>query len=310
MVGDTPLLKLNGTRETSHFSMYAKLESCNPTGSAKDRPALGMVFDAIRSKAISKHTIIVESTSGNMGIALAHVCARFDLRFHAVVDWRTPDIALELLEAYGAEIDVVQRYECRENDHVRARIRRVQELLRSEPCAYWPNQYGNPWNPKSHYIGTMPEITRSLGAAPDYLFVPVSTCGTIMGCATWLRDHGCHTRVIAVDVIGSGIFAPSVGTRSIPGMGASGPPELLNSAFVDDFVRVTDNECVISCRELLDNEGLLMGGSSGAVMAAIHKHRAKIASGSRCVLIFPDAGDRYLKTIFDDEWAAGFLRRP
>jgi cysteine synthase A len=301
-VGNTPLLLLNRLMPAAGFHLYAKLEAINPGGSIKDRPALMILEDALRSGTVGPGTVVVESSSGNMGIGLAQACRYHELRFICVVDSRTSAQNLRVLRAYGAEIDMVTEPDPASGELLQARLHRVQALLDEIPGSFWPNQYANRQNPASHYHTTMREVAQELGGKVDVLFVATSTCGTIRGCAEFARDHGLSTRVAAVDVLGSLIFSDRPAKRLIPGLGAGMRPPLCDLSLIDEVVLVSDLECVVGCRRLVAREAILAGGSSGAVVAAVEKIRESIPAGANCVMILPDRGERYLDTLYNDDW--------
>lgn len=300
-IGNTPLVRLNRFVSDPKLTLYAKLESFNPGGSIKDRPALTILGEAFDAGLIRPGSVIVESSSGNMGIGLAQACLYHGLRFICVVDPKTTLQNLQMLRAYGAEVDYVAEPDPETGEFLPARINRVKALLAEIPGAFWPNQYANLSNPKSHYQ-TMGEIATALDGRVDYLFVATSTCGTIRGCAEYARDHGITTRIIAVDAYGSLIFGDVKAKRLLPGMGAGLRPPLCDVSLVDQCVHVTDLECVTGCRQLVGTEAILAGGSSGGVVAAVMKIKDQIPSGSVCVAILPDRGERYLDTVYSDDW--------
>ena len=307
-VGNTPLVRLRRVFGDIPFRLYAKLESLNPGGSMKDRPALWIIRDGIERGLIRPgHTVVVESSSGNMGIGLAQVCSYFGLRFICVIDPKTTDQNRRLLEVYGAEIDLVAEPDPVSGEYLQARINRVQSLLASYPSTFWPNQYANLLNPRAHRQ-TMVEILRALDGKLDYLFCATSTCGTLRGCAEYIREHGLATKLYAVDARGSVIFGgQEKQKRLIPGHGAAVRPDLFHEQLADGCVHVTDIECVVGCRRLVKSESILAGGSSGAVVMAIDHVRGEIPPGSNCVAILPDRGERYLDTIYCDAWVAAHL---
>jgi len=305
-VGNTPLVELKNFFRDSRFRLYAKLEGLNPGGSTKDRPAKSIIEHGIRAGRIGPGTVVIESSSGNMGIGLAQVCAIYKLRFICVVDPKTTAQNLSLLRVYGAEIDMVHEPDATTGEYLQARINRVRHLLDATPNSFWPNQYSNVNNPLAHRQ-TMREIMDEVGGEVDYLFCATSTCGTIRGCSELLRESGAKTRVIAVDAQGSVIFGGNSSKRLIPGHGAAVRPDLYRPGMVDDCIHVTDTDCVVGCRRLVQQEGILAGGSSGAVMMAVEYARELIAPGSICVVILPDRGERYLDTIYSDEWVESHL---
>ena len=300
-IGNTPLVELKNLFGDSHFRLFVKLEGGNPGGSTKDRPAKSIIDHGIESGLINPDTVIVESSSGNMGIGLAQVCTVYGLRFICVVDPKTTAQNLRLLKVYGAEIDQVTEPDPQTGEFLQARINRVKELLVSIENSFWPNQYSNVFNPMAHHR-TMDEIYTELDGRLDYLFCATSTCGTIRGCSEYLRARRAKTKVIAVDAKGSVIFGGVKAKRLIPGHGAAVRPDLFRPDMVDECVHVSDEDCIVGCRRLVRQEGILAGGSSGAVLMALDRIKHRIPAGSTCAAILPDRGERYLDTIYSDEW--------
>lgn len=300
-IGWTPLVSLKKAFKDAPFQLYAKLESLNPGGSMKDRPALSIIRDALARGVITRDTVVVESSSGNMGIGLAQVCAYYGLQFICVVDSKTTPANVRLLKAYGAEVDIVTEPDPTTHEYLQARLNRVQTLLHEIDDSFWPDQYSNAYNYISHYQ-TMEEIGRALGRLPDYLFCATSTCGSLRGCAEYVLAHKAQTKVIAVDAIGSVIFGGPKLPRLIPGHGAAVRPPLFQEGLATRYVHVSDLDCVVGCRLLLRHEALLAGGSSGAVFSAVGRLQEEIEPGAVCVMLLADRGERYLDTIFSDEW--------
>lgn len=300
-IGNTPLVRLRRVLKDSPFALYAKLESLNPGGSVKDRPAINIIKQAMKTGAIRPGTVVVESSSGNMGIGLAQACAYFGLRFICVVDPKATAQNICLLKLYGAEIDMVQKPDPLTGEYLQARINRVHELIDSTENSFWPNQYANVYNSLSHHQ-TMHEIATVLGGEVDFLFCATSTCGTMRGCAEYIKAHNLNTQLFAVDAIGSVIFGSEKKKRLIPGHGAGVIPGLFQEDLASNCIHVSDLDCVIGCRRLVRQEAILAGGSSGAALMAVERVMHLIPSGSTCVVIFPDRGERYLDTIYSDEW--------
>jgi len=301
-VGATPLVRLRKYFPHAHFDLLAKLESLNPSGSIKDRPAVRIMEHALRSGAVHAGTVVIESSSGNMGIGLAQSCRYYGLRFVCVVDPKTTEVNLRVMRAYGAEIDVVQEPDPESGEFLQARLKRVRTLLQEIAGSFWPNQYENAQNSDSHYQTTMHEIASALKGKVDYLFVPTSTCGTLRGCCDYIRDHGLPTRVIAVDAFGSLIFGSIQAKRMVPGLGAGLRPPLFDDSVLHDHVLVSDLDCIAGCRRLMASEAIFAGGSSGGVLAAVEAYGTRIPAGSSVVAILPDRGERYLDTLFSDVW--------
>lgn len=302
-IGNTPLVQLTQVIKGIPFQLYAKLEALNPGGSMKDRPAKNIIQRGIDTGMIRSGTVVVESSSGNMGIGLAQVCSYLGLRFICVVD---PKITLQnslLLKVYGAEIDLVTEPDRQTGEYLQARIDRVQELLTEHPDSFWPNQYANLYNAHAHRQ-TMREIVEELDGKLDYFFCATSTCGTLRGCSEYLREQHMKTKIYAVDAVGSVIFGGEKAKRLLPGHGAAVRPELYAEHLADHSIHVTDLDCVVGCRRLVRHESILAGGSAGAVLMAIEKVKDEIPPSSTCAAIFADRGERYLDTIYSDAWVA------
>ncbi|MFJ5034430.1 2,3-diaminopropionate biosynthesis protein SbnA [Streptomyces sp. NPDC088560] len=309
-IGSTPLVELTKLFPDNRVKVYAKLEGFNPAGSIKDRPAVRMLREKIQNGELtSGKSVVIESSSGNLGIGLAQVCRYFDLRFICVVDPRANRQNIDIMRALGAEIDMVSQPDEETGDYLPSRLRRVRELTKSIPGAYWTNQYGNQLNAAAHRT-TMQEIVEALpGQHLDYLFCSASSCGTLRGCAEYVREHQLPVTIVAVDALGSAIFDsfPPPVQRMLPGHGAAAQPELFMPGLADRVVHVSDHESVAGCRHLVATEAILAGGSSGAVVSALAGVRASLPRGSTCALVLPDRGERYLDTIYNDSWTAAHL---
>jgi 2,3-diaminopropionate biosynthesis protein SbnA len=299
-IGQTPLVPLQKLYPKSSLKIYAKLEMFNPGGSIKDRPARMMLSKALDERKLSPNHTVIESSSGNMAIGLAQACRYLGLELIVVVDPKINHHTQKLLQTYGAKISTVQKPD-EHGNYLSARLERVQQLLQSIPDSYWPNQYANIYNPAAHYQ-TMHEISEGMSRPLDYLLVATSTCGTIMGCSNYVQKNNLDTKIIAVDAVGSVIFGHSSANRMIPGHGAGRPSQLLNKDAIDDVLHLTDEDCISGCRRLINREAILAGGSSGAVVTAVQKLQSTIPNEATCGLILADSGERYLDTIYSDEW--------
>ncbi|MDF2958843.1 MAG: 2,3-diaminopropionate biosynthesis protein SbnA [Paenibacillus sp.] len=305
-VGQTPLVHLSRLFPQKHIQVIAKLEYMNPGGSMKDRPARYIIEQGLRDGTIDTRSHIIESTSGNLGVALAMMSRIYGLTVTCVVDPKIARSNLNILQKMGARIVMVEEQDD-QGGYLKTRIRKVNELLQSVPHAFWINQYANENNWKAHYEGTGTEITEALEHA-DLFVAGVSTSGSIMGTSRRMREKFPDLRVIAVDAVGSILFGGAAGKRELPGIGASRVPEILNRAEIDSFIHVSDRESAEGCRDLLLQEGIFAGGSSGSVIAAIRKLlpslEATLDKPLRLVTLLPDRGDRYLDLVYDDEWVA------
>ncbi|MGB8509510.1 MAG: 2,3-diaminopropionate biosynthesis protein SbnA [Pyrinomonadaceae bacterium] len=301
LIGGTPLIKLERVVSHPFINLYAKIEALNPGGSIKDRTALNILTEAFARGALEVGDTVVESSSGNMGIGLAQACAYMGLKFICVVDPKTTAQNINILKAYGAQIEMITEPDPVTGEYLSVRIERVQQLLHIYPNSFWPDQYSNLSNPLAHHT-TMHEIVTALEGQVDYLFVATSTCGTIRGCSEYIKQQGMSTKVIAVDAVGSIIFGGEKAKRLIPGHGAAIRPQLFQLGMAVECVHISDLDCVLSCRRLVSQEAILTGGSSGAVFAAFEQLQHRIPSSSNCVMIFADRGERYLDTIYSDSW--------
>ena len=302
-IGNTPLVRLERIGRDCDLAVHAKLEALNPGGSIKDRAAFILIKNAIAAGLVRPDTVVVESSSGNMGIGLAQVCAYYGLRFICVIDPKTTAQNIRLLEIYGAEVDMVVQPDAETGEFLQARLDRVRQLLASTEHGFWPDQYSNLDNALAHYQ-TMREIAEALGGEVDYLFCAASTCGTLRGCHGYIRERGLRTKIFAVDAVGSVIFGGARAKRLVPGHGAALRPQLYQPGLADRCIHISDLECVVGCRRLVRAEAILAGGSSGAVLTALEQVKSEIAPGSTCVLILPDRGERYLDTIYSDDWVS------
>jgi 2,3-diaminopropionate biosynthesis protein SbnA len=300
-VGNTPVVALRRLFPEPGVEVLAKLELMNPGGSMKDRSARYIIEAGLAEGSIRPGSTVVESSSGNFGIALAMAALLHGLRFVCVVDPKTTTANVALLRRLGATVEIVSEPD-EAGGYLHTRIRRVKELVAEMPGAVWINQYANDRNWQAFYHGTGAELAQQLVRPPSHLFAPVSTTGSILGCSRRLRERFPDLRVIAVDAVGSVIFGSAPASREIPGIGSSRVPELFRPEEIDDVVHVDDVEAADCCRDLLATEGIFAGGSSGAVVAAIRRTLPRLASPSRVLAIFPDRGDRYLDLVYDDDW--------
>lgn len=304
VIGNTPLVRLRKFIPGARFRLYGKLEALNPGGSIKDRPALAILEDALRDGRIGPGSVIVESSSGNMGIGLAQACRYHGLRFICVVDAKTTTQNIRVLRSYGAEVEYVSEPDPETGELLQARLKRVQSVLATVDGAFWPNQYANESNPGSHYRTTMSEVAEALDGKVDFLFVATSTCGTVRGCGEYIRDQGLSTHVVAVDAKGSLIFSDQKAPRRIPGLGAGLRPPLCDLSLISQVHHIRDLDCVVGCRRLVDREAILAGGSAGGVLAAVLQLQDRIPDRANCVAILPDRGERYLDTVYNDDWVS------
>ncbi|WP_182543265.1 2,3-diaminopropionate biosynthesis protein SbnA [Halosaccharopolyspora lacisalsi] len=303
-VGSTPMVRLDRCFPEPHAEVLAKLEMLNPGGSMKDRPARYIVEQGLGDGSLRPGMRLVESTSGNLGIALAMAASLHGLSFTAVVDPKTSPANLRLLELFGADVDMVTEPDD-SGGYLHTRVRRARELVTSTSGAVLVNQYANDRNWRSYHDTAGEEILRAVDGPIDYLVAAVSTTGSIQGIARRLRQDSPHLKVVAVDAVGSVIFGAQAGPRQLPGFGASRVPEILDPDEIDEVVHVADAESVAGCRRLLTTEKIFGGGSCGAVVTGLEHLVSRLEQPARIVTLLPDRGERYLDLVYDDEWAAG-----
>lgn len=299
-IKNTPLVKFENLTKANSIAIYGKLEYLNAGKSLKSRTSKNMIDWALKNKLLKQGDTIIESSSGNMAIGLAQLCTYYGLNLIVVVDPNAKKSTLDILKVYGATIEKVKQPH-RTDGFLGARLERVQQLIDITPNSYWPNQYKNKQNPKTYYA-TAREIFKEFNEAPDYIFLSVSTCGTLMGFANYIEENKLPTKVIAVDAKGSVIFGKKPEKRIIAGHGASIPSSFLNTQLIYDNVQVSDLDCIRGCWKLLHNEAILAGGSTGGTLIAIENYAEKLPKNSKCVMLVADDGERYLDSIYNKEW--------
>lgn len=301
LVGNTPMIRLTRLFDDDSFELFAKMENLNPGGSVKDRPALNLLRDALQRKLIDTDTTIIESTSGNLGIGLAQACGYLGIKLTCVVDCNVTQTNIRMLQLHGAKVDVVSEMDPEAKTLLAARIKRVDALLKSTPNSFQFNQFENPLNPAAHRQ-TVEELMQAMDHDVDYLFLAVSTCGTLRGCSEYIRDNALKTKVVAVDAVGSVIFGTPPQPRMLPGHGAGISPPHYEPGLEHQHIHISDRDCVIGCRRLLARESIFAGASTGGVVYAIDAMRESFAPGSRVAMLVADRGGRYLDTVYDDNW--------
>ncbi|AHH99507.1 2,3-diaminopropionate biosynthesis protein SbnA [Kutzneria viridogrisea] len=281
-------------------ALYLKCEGFNFAGSIKLKAAAEMVAAAERSGALQPGSVLVESSSGNLGVALAMIAASKGYGFLCVTDSRCNLSTRRLMEALGSQVHIISEPDAT-GGFLGARIGYVQALCAADDRYVWLNQYRNPNNWRAHHRRTAPAIARAFPKL-DVLFVGAGTTGTLMGCARWFREWHRPVRVVAVDSVGSVTFGGPPGRRMIPGLGTSVRPALLEESYVDEVVLVEEADTIRACHRLA-RRGFLFGGSTGTVVSgamswlAEHGHE-RLTS----VAIAPDLGERYLDTVYQSNW--------
>ncbi len=291
LVGNTPILRaLNIEKKFSLKSkLLLKLDYFNPTGSVKDRAALFMINDAERKGVLKSGGTIIEPTSGNTGIGLASIGTGRGYRVIIVMPDSMSEERRKLMKAYGAELVLTPGKE-----GMRGAIRKSEELKASMPDAVIMGQFSNNANADAHYMTTGPEIWKDTDGNVDIFVSAVGSGGTITGCGRYLKEHNPDITVIAVEPEASPVLSGGApGVHRIQGIGAGFVPSVLDTAIYDRIVKVGDEDAFEMARMAGKTEGVLLGISSGAALAAAVKV-AKETEGKTIVAMMPDSGDRYL----------------
>lgn len=280
--------------------LFLKCEGFNFAGSIKLKPAIEMIGALEREGRLDRRSVLVESSSGNLGVALAVVAAARGYSLVCVMDRNSNRSTRRIIEVLGATVIVVDTPDP-VTGWLGARFNRVRELCQQDERCVWLNQHANRFNWMSHYRTTAPAVERCFPDL-DVLFVGVGTSGTVMGCGRYFKERRPGVTIVAVDAVGSATFGGESGPRLIPGLGASVRPALLDAGYLDDVVHVREAATIAACRSLAAR-GFLFGGSTGTVVAGAQAWlRRHGRPGLRCVAIAPDLGDRYVETVYDDAW--------
>ncbi len=284
--------------------MYMKLEACNPGGSVKEKNAAYLIRDAERKGFLKEGGTIIESSSGNFGIGLAMVGSALGYRVIIVVDAKTPPPTRRILNAYGADlIDVPLELADEHGSMQVPRMKKAQDLANEIKGAWYPCQHLNPVNPEAHSHYTAQEIAASFGKdVPDFLVVGVSTAGQIAGISKYFDFYYPRVRIIGVDVAGSAIFGTPRHPYKMTGLGLSFVPPNFSKRCLSEAYIVGDELAFSVTRLLAKKEGLLLGASTGAILATGLSLAYQQRSSKRILMVNPDRGDRYLETVYNDTW--------
>ena len=293
LIGVTPLLKLE--RLFPGMDIYAKLEYLNPAGSSKDRAARSMLDDLEARGCLRAGGTVVEPTSGNTGVALAALCAARGYRLILTMPEMMSAERRMLLAAYGATLLLTPG-----GEGMAGAVRKADEIVRDTPGAVLAGQFDNPANPAAHERTTGPEIWKDLGGRLAAIVAGVGTGGTITGTARYLKRQDPAVRAVGVEPASSPLLSQGhAGPHGIMGIGANFVPKALDQSVLDAVLTVTDADAYAMARKMARSEGVLVGISSGAALAAAERV-AREASGA-VVAILPDGGERYLSTgLFED----------
>lgn len=295
IIGNTPLLRLNNFKKTHSLEadVYAKLEFMNPAGSIKDRAALKMIDDAEKSGMIKSGYTLIEPTSGNTGIGIASVGVSRGYKVIITMPDTMSEERIKIMQAYGAEVVLTDG-----KKGMAGAIAKAEELEKTLDNAVVMGQFVNPSNPAAHFSTTGPEIYNDTDGKVDLLISAVGTGGTITGIGKYLKSKIAKIKIIGVEPEASPVLSGgNAGPHKIQGIGAGFVPEILDTAIIDEIVTVSNEEAYSFGREIAKTEGLLVGISSGAALAAAKKIASRPENfGKNIVVILPDTGMRYLST--------------
>ena len=295
LTGNTPLIELNNFTKANSVSavIYAKAEFFNPTGSVKDRTALALIEDAERCGRLKKGGVVVEPTSGNTGIALAAVAAVKGYKAVLTMPENMSAERINLIKAYGARVVLTPAAA-----GMRGAVEEAERIAAQNPDAVLAGQFVNPANPVIHARTTGPEIWRDTGGDIDMFVCGVGTGGTLTGAGGYLKRKNPAIKIIAVEPASSPVLSGgAAGLHKIQGIGAGFVPEILDTAIYDGVSPVTDGEAFAAAKSFGAEEGLLVGISSGAALAAaVRAGRTAQSAGKKIVVLLPDSADRYYST--------------
>ena len=295
LIGNTPLMELAHIQKKYELKakIFAKLEFLNATGSAKDRVAKAMIIDAENDGRLKKDSVIIEPTSGNTGIGLASVGTARGYRVIIVMPNTMSKERCTLIKAYGAEVVLSDG-----TKGMAGAIEKANELAQEIPNSFIPDQFSNPSNPKVHKETTGPEIWNDTNGNVDIFVAGVGTGGTITGVGEFLKSKKSDVKIIAVEPEASPLLSKGIaGSHKIQGIGANFVPSILNTNIYDEIIPVSNEDAYAMGKAIGREEGILVGISSGAVLAAAIKvAQRKENEGKNIVVFFVDSGDRYLST--------------
>lgn len=299
LIGHTPLVELANYERACGVpaTLLGKVESFNPTGSVKDRAALAMIEAAEAAGLIDDETVLIEPTSGNTGIGLAALAAVRGNRIIITMPETMSQERRNLMRAYGAELVLTEGAK-----GMKGAIAKADELAAEIPNSFIPSQFTNAANPAVHERTTGPEIWEDTDGTVDILVAGVGTGGTISGTGAYLKAQNPDIQVVAVEPAGSPVLSEGrAGSHKIQGIGAGFVPETLNTAIYDEVMTIADEEAFAAGRELAACDGLLVGISSGAAVAAATKLAERPENAGKTIVVFlPDTGERYLSTAMFD----------
>ncbi|MFH1185595.1 MAG: pyridoxal-phosphate dependent enzyme [Chloroflexota bacterium] len=318
VIGSTPLVRLARVAHNVATPIYAKLENLNPGGSIKDRVGLYIIEQAEQRGELKPGGTVVEATSGNTGVGLAIAAAMKGYKTIFVMPDKMSNEKIMLLRAHGAKVVITPT--AVPPDDPRSYYEVARQVARETPNAILANQYHNPDNPKTHELSTAPEIWEQTEGLVTDLVIGMGTGGTISGISRYLKSKNEQIKIVGVDIEGSILYEIWKNKGRIPegaypktykveGIGEDFLPSTTDITAVDEIVRVNDRESFLWARQLVRQEGIFAGGSSGSALAGAIKYASKLPADRLVVVIFPDSGSRYLSKFYDNKWMRenGFL---
>lgn len=292
LIGKTPIVKLNKIGKNLKSKIFVKIEAFNPGSSVKDRIALNMIEEAEKEGILNKNSRIVEPTSGNTGIGLVIVCA---VKGYPITLVMPDSLSIErqkILKALGAELILTPG-----SQGMNGAVQKAQELAKSSDSIFIPQQFKNKANPEIHRKTTAIEIWEDMEHHVDVFVAGVGTGGTITGAGEVLKKFNPNIRIIAVEPTDSPVLSGGKpGPHAIQGIGAGFIPEVLNTKIYDEIIQISKEEAFKASRDLAKQEGIFVGISSGAALAAALKYAERINKEENIIVILPDTGERYLST--------------
>ena len=294
LVGKTPLMEISDIiEENSEVNIFAKLECFNPTGSAKDRPALQMILKAEEDGILKENSVIIEPTSGNTGIGLAAIGASKGYKVIIVMPDTMSQERIMLMKAYGAEVVLTDG-----KKGMQGSIEEAVRLSQKYENSFIPSQFDNPRNPEAHYKTTGPEIWNDTDGKVDILVAGIGTGGTLSGTGKYLKEQNPDIKVVGVEPLNSPLLTKGIaGAHGIQGIGANFVPENLDREIYDEIIDVSDEDAFCYARKMAQKEGVAVGISSGAALfGAVELAKRPENKGKNIVVVLTDTGERYLST--------------
>jgi N-(2-amino-2-carboxyethyl)-L-glutamate synthase len=309
-LGSSPACPQIGNTSIAHIELqingqwrdvWLKLEGENPGGSIKDRTAEALMDSLDRDGRLKPDSVVVESTSGNLGAALAMIARARAIRFMAIVDVTISDETLARIQDQEADVEIV-RHPDSTGGFLLSRLERVREICASSHRYVWTNQYENMANPLAHFTTTAPELYSQMDHDVDAIFIAVSTGGTLAGIGRYFRQVSPRTKIIAVDAVGSVALGGPPGKRLVRGIGSSKASGFVTDDLYDRSYLISDAQAFATCKALKGSLGISVGGSGGAVLYACATYLTAHPERRRVLCLCADTGENYRSSLFNDSW--------